>query len=68
VWLSDARRFLYFKGKASMYLYDNGSGRTRSLGDLPGDGLQSISISPDDRRVYYSMKRIESDIWLATAK
>lgn len=67
VWLSDSRRFLFFHGR-KVFIHDTATGRTKELMTMPGDGLQSLNLAADDRKLIFSVKRIESDIWLATEK
>lgn len=64
-WLADNRRFLFFHNK-SIYIHDTALGETKEIAELPGDGLQGFSLTSDQRRLVFAVKRNDSDIWLAT--
>ena len=63
-WLADSRRFLYNEG-GKMYLTDSVSGRTREiLSVAPYQVGRGISISADDRTIYFTSGLMQRDIWL----
>ncbi len=68
VWLKDNRRLLFFdKNKA--FIVDTVSLKTKEIISLPlTQSFQGITISPDNRRIYYSLEKKESNIWLATSE
>ena len=66
VWLNDNRRVIFFDGN-KIYLLDTFTKKTKELMSFaPTENLQGITISPDNRFIYYSLQKKESGIWLAT--
>lgn len=65
IWLADSKRILFVSGQ-KIFLHDISSGKTKEILNFPGDGVQSISISRDNKTLYYAVRRNESDIWIAT--
>jgi Tol biopolymer transport system component/serine/threonine protein kinase len=65
VWLSDSRRLLYLD-KGKIYLLDSATGATRELVSANPEEIarRGFSISPDDRRVYFSISTTEADVWM----
>jgi eukaryotic-like serine/threonine-protein kinase len=66
-WLSDSRRLLFYQGD-KIYLLD-GAGKTpkliHAINSLAWTDLAGISLSKDDRQLYYSQVTTEADIWIA---
>jgi type I site-specific restriction endonuclease len=63
--LNDSRRLL-FLDVDRLKLLDSADGRVRDLGPAGSVfDLQRIAITPDNRRIYFSTLRIDSDIWMA---
>jgi Tol biopolymer transport system component len=65
VWLSDSRRLLFLdKGKIS--LLDTASGGTRELLSVMPEEVarRGFDVSPDDRRIYFSVSTTEADVWM----
>jgi Tol biopolymer transport system component len=66
VWLSDSRRVIFFE-KNRVFLLDSLTAKIKEILTLPpAESLQGITVSPDDRSMYYSLQKKEADIWLAT--
>jgi Tol biopolymer transport system component/tRNA A-37 threonylcarbamoyl transferase component Bud32 len=65
VWFSDSRRLLYHDD-GKLRLVDRESGNTREvLSILPEEiARRGFSLSPDDRRIYFSVSSTEADVWL----
>jgi Tol biopolymer transport system component len=64
-WLSDGRRLIFNVGEA-LVLLDVTTDRRKEI--LKREGLNaddgSLSISPDDRTIYFLIDRWEADIWM----
>ncbi|HLM61487.1 MAG TPA: hypothetical protein VK308_11845, partial [Pyrinomonadaceae bacterium] len=68
VWLNDSRRLIFFD-KNKIFLLDTLTKKTKELASLASsETLQNITISPDNRFVYYSLQKKESNLWMATAE
>jgi hypothetical protein len=65
VWLSDSRR-LMFLDKGRIWLLDSATGATRELVSATPEDVarRGFSISPDDRRIYFSVSTTEADVWM----
>jgi Tol biopolymer transport system component len=64
-WLGDSRR-LVFASQGKIFLLDRETKAYREL-FAPEDGdAWAVSISKDDRTLYFSLSRDEADIWLLT--
>jgi Tol biopolymer transport system component len=66
VWLSDSRRLL-FLDRGRIHLLDNESGRTRELVSVMPEEIarRGFAVSPDDRRIYFSVSTTKADVWIA---
>ncbi len=65
VWLSDSRRMLFQDLRARLYLVDSRSKKFREvLFVTPQDLGNGVTISRDDRLIYFSLVTTEADIWL----
>ena len=67
VWLADGRRCI-FTYRDKLFLADTTTKRIREVFSVTPHRFQSISISTDNRSIYYSMQKAESDIWLASSE
>ncbi|HUE83305.1 MAG TPA: protein kinase [Pyrinomonadaceae bacterium] len=67
LWLSDNRRFFYHDHR-ELRLFDTITRRNKQIFSVLPNMLQSVSISKDNRRIYYSVRRSESNIWLASTE
>ena len=66
VWLNDNRRVIFFDVN-KIYLLDTLTKKTKELMSFAAnENLQGITISPDNRFIYYSLQKKESGIWLAS--
>jgi Tol biopolymer transport system component len=64
VWLSDSRRLL-FQHQDKLYLIDSQSKKIRELlSAAPNELGNGVTISRDDRQIYFSLVTTEADIWL----
>jgi len=65
VWLSDSRRLL-FLDKGKIHLLDSASGSTRELVSVMPEEVarRGFAVSPDDRRIYFSVSTTEADVWM----
>jgi hypothetical protein len=63
-WLSDSRRLLVATSDA-LYLVDSKTKTDKKLLDFPpGSYVANVTISPDDRSVYFFRQTSEADLWL----
>jgi len=65
VWLGDSRRLL-FHDQGKLYLIDNQTRKTREILSVAPHAIREVTLSRDDRLVYFSVAVTEADIWLAT--
>jgi Tol biopolymer transport system component len=63
VWLSDNRRVLFRDGD-KIKLVDSQSRKTREVLSVAPNSIDSLSVSRDDHRIYFSVIVAEADIWL----
>jgi Tol biopolymer transport system component/predicted Ser/Thr protein kinase len=65
VWLSDSRRLL-FLDHGKIHMVDSESGNRHEILSLPSEEIQrrGFCLSPDDRRIYFSVSSTEADVWL----
>ena len=64
-WLSDSRRLL-FLDKGKIHLLDSATGAARELVSIAPEEIarRGFAISPDDRRIYFSVSTTEADVWM----
>ncbi len=68
LWLKDNRRLIYIEGNR-IFLFDTATERKKEIMSFPSyRELQGISISRDNRFIYFSLINRESDIWMAKAQ
>jgi len=65
VWLKDSRHLL-FTGNGALYLLDAQTKEPRVLMPRPHDAITTSCISPDNRRIYYTLSANEADLHLLT--
>lgn len=65
LWLSDNQRMIFFH-QDKLYLLDRTSRKIKELLSTSPNKIEGISISKDDRLIYFSCESMETDIWLAT--
>ena len=62
-WLKDSRRFVFTdRGKA--YISDIETKKAREVLSFPNENINYVSITPDEKFLFYTVSRTESDIWL----
>lgn len=67
VWLKDSRRLIYVD-RNKFFLFDTATGRKKELMSFPPDSeLQSISLSRDNRFIYFALVSRESNLWVASS-
>lgn len=64
VWLADNRR-LVFCSEDKIFLLDTQTKKLKELLSVKPNIIDSIAITKDNGAIYYSVKKRESDIWLA---
>jgi serine/threonine protein kinase/dipeptidyl aminopeptidase/acylaminoacyl peptidase len=67
VWLSDNRRLLFYMGD-KIYLIDEISKTPKpihTVNSIAWTDLAGLTLSKDDRQIYYSQVTTEADIWIA---
>lgn len=65
-WLADNRR-LIFLNRDRLYLFDSKTKRMKEIFSAAPYLLQSFTLSKDNRTIYYTIQKNESDIWLANS-
>ncbi|MBM3744354.1 MAG: hypothetical protein FJW34_00980 [Acidobacteria bacterium] len=68
-WLSDSRRLL-FVHQGKIYLVDTKSGRIHEVLAVAPHEVQAykLSLSRDDRLLYFSVETTEADVWLMSLR
>jgi Tol biopolymer transport system component len=64
LWLADNKRAVFYHSD-KIYLLDTETKRRKELLSVAPNRIQSISLSKDNRSIYYTVQKSESDIWLA---
>jgi serine/threonine protein kinase len=67
VWLSDSRRLLFFKD-SKIYLIDEMSQKPKLIHEIDSiawTDILGITLTKDDRQLYFCQVTTEADIWLA---
>ena len=64
-WLPDNQRLVFF-AQDKLYLLDSHTRKTQELLQIASHQFQSLNLSRAGRALYYSLKTIEADIWLAS--
>ena len=65
VWLSDNRRLLFTRGsKTKFCLVDSQSKKVHEILSVAPHGSSAVTLSRDDRQIYFTLRTIEQDIWL----
>lgn len=67
VWLNDNRRAL-FVSKDKIYLLDTQTKKLKEILSVAPNRLNQVSISKDNRAIFYPLQKTESDVWLADFK
>ena len=69
IWLNDSRRILYVNRTGKLCIADTRTNKSHVLANLP-DVLESedITLSSDDRMLYFVKRMNEVDLWMGTLK
>jgi Tol biopolymer transport system component len=67
VWMGDSRRLLFPVG-GKLDLSDSRSGRLKEILSIAPNQIRDVSVTSDNRTIYFVDHQIEGDIWLATLK
>jgi serine/threonine protein kinase len=62
-WLKDNRKFIFIQ-KATIYLADAESKKAQPIFTPTLHGIQSPSVSPDNRMIFFRFLQVEADVWL----
>lgn len=63
IWLNDDRRLLFrFAGQA--YFVDSETKKVHEVLSFNPHEIRSLSLSKDNRAIYYTLRRTEADVWL----
>jgi serine/threonine protein kinase len=62
-WLKDRRRFIFIE-KNTIYLGDAESRKVQPLFKPSAHGIQTPSISSDNRTIFFRFLQVEADVWL----
>jgi hypothetical protein len=67
VWLRDSRRLIFPAGD-KLNLIDSRSGEIKEILSVSPHSIGYVSVSADNRTIYFVLKQEEGDIWLASLK
>ncbi len=67
VWLNDNRRLIFFDSD-KVFLIDSATKKAKEILSVAPNDLQNMTISPDNRSIYFALRKTEADIWLANAE
>ncbi|HLL73470.1 MAG TPA: hypothetical protein VK363_18665, partial [Pyrinomonadaceae bacterium] len=63
IWLNDRRKFIFIR-KNTIYLADAESKKAQPVFTPASNGIQTPSISPDNRTIFFRFLNVEADVWL----
>ena len=66
-WMHNSRR-LVLAVEEKLFVFDTRSKESRELLATPEGPITWVSLSPDDRTIYFSLETQEADIWLLDLK
>jgi Tol biopolymer transport system component/tRNA A-37 threonylcarbamoyl transferase component Bud32 len=66
VWLPDSRHILFVSGGRAFYVVDSGTKQVRTVFTVSRDVIGPPRASADGRRIFYTRRVTEADLWLAT--
>jgi Tol biopolymer transport system component len=66
VWLADSRRLLFQDHRGKLYLVNTQSRKSREILSVAPHSLNGTTLSRDNRRIDFSVRISEADIWLAS--
>lgn len=67
LWLNDNRRLIYMN-RGSLWLVDTETKKSRTLLSVQPNNIHTFSLSRDNRRLCYTLRTSESDIWILSQK
>ncbi|MBX7171622.1 MAG: protein kinase [Pyrinomonadaceae bacterium] len=67
VWLNDNRRLIFYEND-KVYVLDTVTKKVKEILSVAPNNLQNVAISPDNRSIYFAIRKSESDIWLANTQ
>jgi Tol biopolymer transport system component len=67
IWLNDSRRLL-FHGRSKIHLVDAQTRAVRDVLSVVPHYIYLLSLSRDNRTIYFDIAATEADVWLATLK
>jgi eukaryotic-like serine/threonine-protein kinase len=65
VWLEDSRRLLFYQ-KDKIHLLDSQTKKSEEILSVAPNRVQRVTVSKDNRTVFYSLQKTEADIWLGS--
>ncbi len=65
LWLRDMRHLLFVEG-SKLYLMDARSKAVQEVLDPAPNSLNRVSLSADNRTIYFGLQKEEADVWLMT--
>jgi len=63
-WLNDNRRLIFFDTD-KVFVVDSVTKKATEILSVAPNNLQNMIISPDNRAIYFALRKNESNIWLA---
>jgi hypothetical protein len=66
-WLNDSRRLL-FHGPGRLHLVDAQTGAVSDVLSVVPNAIYTLSLSRDNRTIYFDVVATEADVWLATLR
>ena len=67
IWLNDSRRLL-FQGRGKIQLIDTQTKTVHDVLSVAPQEIYTLSLSRDNRTIYFDIVATEADVWLATLK
>jgi Tol biopolymer transport system component len=68
VWLPDSRRLMFVSKGDSFYVADTSTRQIRKVYSVTRDVIGPPRLTRDGKRLYYSRRVTESDLWLCSLK
>lgn len=64
IWLNDNRRLIFFDTD-KVFTIDSVTKKAKEILSVAPNNLQNMTLSPDNRSIYFALRKTESNIWLA---
>ncbi len=64
-WLNDSRRLLVYR-QDKIYLLDTQTQKVKEILSVAPSRLRNVSVSKDNRTIFYAQQKTEADIWLGS--